>query len=467
MLLFFFISGSFVTAFSPASAELIVDSWYEKTPMSQPRWGMGVVAVDGKIYAIGGSVADSPLTNSSCVGTNERYDPERDTWTILKPMPTPRMTFVIAVYEGKIYCMGGIIGITIEPAPWGYQGASDYVTCNVIEVYDPATNSWTIKTPSFPIRTSLFISSQAQVVDGQFFVISGGKVFVYEPTKDLWTAKTSMPLVYRDQLQFGGSLSKQSKNISDLSHCTVVVNGQILFFYDDLGIVDTFDGSFDTFELAWYQRVIIYDPKNDVWSEEKTGPSGGSTTFDVGATTGVYAPQKVYVLKHTGDGDANNWTFNGVYDPFSDKWSTAKPMPIFTTEYWNIVIIDDILYAINPSLTYQYIPLGYSTISSVPEQSKPSATTLIVATFAITVGIIATGLFFYLKKESSRKKMENVRKIRYKSLPKLAGREGFEPSTSSLEGWRSIRAELTTQWKIKIAFHVLSLAINKNKKLIV
>ena len=26
----------------------------------------------------------------------------------------------------------------------------------------------------------------------------------------------------------------------------------------------------------------------------------------------------------------------------------------------------------------------------------------------------------------------------------MAGREGFEPSTSSLEGWRSIRAELTT-----------------------
>lgn len=30
------------------------------------------------------------------------------------------------------------------------------------------------------------------------------------------------------------------------------------------------------------------------------------------------------------------------------------------------------------------------------------------------------------------------------SLLRVAGREGFEPSTSSLEGWRSIRAELTT-----------------------
>ena len=43
----------------------------------------------------------------------------------------------------------------------------------------------------------------------------------------------------------------------------------------------------------------------------------------------------------------------------------------------------------------------------------------------------------------------------------MAGRKGFEPLTSSLEGWRSIRAELTTQqrWKIKMGFHALSLTI--------
>jgi len=34
--------------------------------------GMEVVDVDGKIYAIGGSIADSPLSNTSCVGTNEQ-----------------------------------------------------------------------------------------------------------------------------------------------------------------------------------------------------------------------------------------------------------------------------------------------------------------------------------------------------------------------------------------------------------
>lgn len=43
----------------------------------------------------------------------------------------------------------------------------------------------------------------------------------------------------------------------------------------------------------------------------------------------------------------------------------------------------------------------------------------------------------------------------------MAGREGFEPSTSSLEGWRSIRAELTTHssWKIEMDLHVLRFPI--------
>jgi len=127
--------------------------------MSQPRWGMGIVALDGKIYAIGGSVADLPLSNSSCVGTNECYNPVSDTWVTLEPMPTPRMNFVIAVYQGKIYCMGGLIGVTRGPASVGYEffAESGYVTCDVIEVYDPVTDSWYIMNASFPIRVSFFL----------------------------------------------------------------------------------------------------------------------------------------------------------------------------------------------------------------------------------------------------------------------------------------------------------------------
>ncbi|MDR2719474.1 MAG: hypothetical protein LBC03_01540 [Nitrososphaerota archaeon] len=92
MLLFFFISGTFTSSFTPVSAsELVEDSWNTKTPSPNPeRQAFEVVTVEGKIYAIGGfyytetpyHIVGSVLVENY-LGTNERYDPVTDTWTTL------------------------------------------------------------------------------------------------------------------------------------------------------------------------------------------------------------------------------------------------------------------------------------------------------------------------------------------------------------------------------------------------
>jgi len=79
---------SVTSAFS--SADLVGDSWVSKASMRQERYGLGVVAVNGRIYAIGGT------TEKGAVGTNEEYDPAADTWVLKMPMPTPRNYFAIA-----------------------------------------------------------------------------------------------------------------------------------------------------------------------------------------------------------------------------------------------------------------------------------------------------------------------------------------------------------------------------------
>ncbi|MDR2720192.1 MAG: hypothetical protein LBC03_05275 [Nitrososphaerota archaeon] len=84
VLLFFFVSGSFTVVFSSVSAsEVVEDSWNTKKSMSQARYGLGVVAVEGKIYAIGGATSLNTYDGSmgGFVGTNECYDPTSDTWT--------------------------------------------------------------------------------------------------------------------------------------------------------------------------------------------------------------------------------------------------------------------------------------------------------------------------------------------------------------------------------------------------
>ena len=124
------------------------NAWIEKAPMHQARAGLGVVAVDDKIYAIGGSTASNSTGPSflygGFVGTNEEYDPTKDSWTNKTPMPTPRAQFAIAIYQNKIYCIGGIIGIQPDPI---YHAFPTYVISGINEVYDQATDTWETKMP--------------------------------------------------------------------------------------------------------------------------------------------------------------------------------------------------------------------------------------------------------------------------------------------------------------------------------
>jgi N-acetylneuraminic acid mutarotase len=130
ILVFLLISGSFVGVFCSASASHQVENiWVPKTPMSQTRFSLGVVAVDDKIYAIGG------FTQSGYLDTNEQYDPVTDTWTTLASMPTPRNEFAIATCQDRIYCIGGITP----------KQSGGWYRCGINEVYDVVTNSWSTK----------------------------------------------------------------------------------------------------------------------------------------------------------------------------------------------------------------------------------------------------------------------------------------------------------------------------------
>jgi hypothetical protein len=388
MLILFFIIGSFAVAFKPVSAaELVENSWNLKTPMSQTRFGLGVAAVDGKIYAIGG------FTNSVYLGLNERYDPVSDTWTTLTSMPTPRNDFTIAAYGGKIYCIGGL-----TPKEGG-----GWFRCVVNEVYDVASDSWSTKA-SFPVSgpgLQAYIM-EAHVVDGKIFVIMACDLYMYDINTDLWTKKASMPTTTPTS-KFSFVLSATA----DMSDKIVVV------------------GDFPIAGSSVYssvEKIMIYNTQTDVWSEG-TNPPAKKIFGVVGVTTGVYAPQRVYVL-----GTETN--YNYVYDPITDVWSTAKAMP--TARYsFGVAVVDDILYAIGggASNTYtnflsvneQYIPQEYEgavtapepsnsptfpvtpeptnpTTSKPPDVSESTLTYSIVTVLAITIVTVAMGSFFYFRK---------------------------------------------------------------------
>jgi N-acetylneuraminic acid mutarotase len=177
ILLFFFINGLFIPASNPVSAsELVENSWNTKTSMSQARTNLGVVTVDGKIYAIGGAT-----DKYSYVGMNEMYDSKTDTWVTMISMPTPRGSLGIVVYEDKIYCIGGFTNYAI-----GDMGLITYTACSITEVYDTVTDSWSTKA-SMPVNGS----SQAHVINGKIYVLSNEGPNKYG---ELYTCMTQSPI---------------------------------------------------------------------------------------------------------------------------------------------------------------------------------------------------------------------------------------------------------------------------------
>jgi N-acetylneuraminic acid mutarotase len=97
--------------------------WSKKANMPTARYSLSTIVVNGKIYAIGG------IGGLTIV---EEFDPETDTWTRKADMPTGRSFLAANVVNDKIYVLGGNAG----PNLWGTTLAS-------VEIYDPATDTWT------------------------------------------------------------------------------------------------------------------------------------------------------------------------------------------------------------------------------------------------------------------------------------------------------------------------------------
>ena len=178
VLVLVFLTASCIFVVKPVSGKVQENSWVEKAPMPTARGYLETAVVNGKIYAIGGS---------GPIGTNEEYNPATDKWTTRSPMPTPEQSFAIAVFQDKIYCIGGL--------PYGNTGLN--------QVYDPATDSWENKAPLPTARYGM----QANVVDGKIYLMGGVKwkegysqgfellniTEVYDPLSDTWTVKSPMP----------------------------------------------------------------------------------------------------------------------------------------------------------------------------------------------------------------------------------------------------------------------------------
>ena len=350
LLILVFLTSSLIIMDKPVSAASEVGNLSkQKAPMHQARSNLGVAAVSGKIYAIGGNtlsyISDAfGTTTGGVVGTNEEYDPATDYWTYKTTMPTARMDFAIAVYEGKIYCIGGQNATGII---YSYTIKNTAVN----EVYDPATNKWETKAP-MPTAAS---DIEANIVNSKIYIFTEANSWEYDPQKDTWTSRSPMP-------------------------------------NPESGVSAAIDNKIYVISASLTQ---IYDPETDTWNKGSSPTSaitgaplwaGYSTAV---ATTGVMAPKRIYALGSTDY--ISDFVQNDIYNPETDSWTHGAALPVDHVAC-GAAVLNDVIYAVGglelpieegmfgttyvrSSANEEYTPFGYGTIPPIISPSFASNAT--------------------------------------------------------------------------------------------
>jgi hypothetical protein len=141
-------------------------------PMPNPRNHMGGTSLNGKLYAIGGQHLGKQ--NSTPQSEVDVYDPATNTWTQAAPMPRPigHVTANVFVRNGRIVVTSG-------------RALKGVLLANVIE-YDPATNTWS-ELPPLPEGRQSPVSGLA---GNQMVVTCGANGALQNQT---WVTQTSQP----------------------------------------------------------------------------------------------------------------------------------------------------------------------------------------------------------------------------------------------------------------------------------
>ena len=168
------------------------DNYRALAPMSVKRCSPQAEEVGGKIYVMGGLEPMENGQGTRVTGRNQMYDPATNTWTERSPMPTARNHAFSGVVNGKIYVIGGRIGAGNIPAT---------TNIDVVEEYDPATNLWGAIKNRMPTARS---GGGGATYQGKIYVTGGElqnrqlsaafrAVEAYDAASDTWEILPSMP----------------------------------------------------------------------------------------------------------------------------------------------------------------------------------------------------------------------------------------------------------------------------------
>uniref|UniRef100_A0A8D0HIB5 Kelch-like protein 42 n=1 Tax=Sphenodon punctatus TaxID=8508 RepID=A0A8D0HIB5_SPHPU len=170
-----------------------LNEWSQMASMNQKRSNFKLLAVNGKLYAIGGQ----SLSNVEC------YNPEHDWWNFVASLPSPLAEFSACECKGKIYVMGG------------------YTTrdrnMNILQ-YCPTSDSWT----NFEMCDIHIRKQQMLSVEETIYLVGGcihelGSSQKSSQNEDMLTVQ-SYNIATREWLYLKENTSKSGLNLTCTLH---------------------------------------------------------------------------------------------------------------------------------------------------------------------------------------------------------------------------------------------------------
>ena len=151
--------------------------WRTDVPsMLTAHYGAATVAIGGRMMVFGGGMnAFEPLA------TCQAFDPDTNEWSALPPMSTPRILASAAVWQGRAFIFGG------------RKSNSHREFMSSAECFDPTANRWSAIAPMGIAR----VQAVALAIPGRGLLVMGGwnkcqlsSAELYDPATDAWTVMT-------------------------------------------------------------------------------------------------------------------------------------------------------------------------------------------------------------------------------------------------------------------------------------
>ncbi|WP_400192212.1 kelch repeat-containing protein [Hymenobacter sp. B81] len=285
-----------VATFSSTEAyNIATGTWSSRASMPVAMQGPATaLGLDGKIYSFAGR--DMSIYRTECFA----YDPATDTWAAIAPMPAARwQARALTAPSGLIYVFGG----------WNFD--LGVTPGNEVQIYNPATNSWTL---GAPIPVALMGMGAAIDAAGLMHLYGGigenpyaprTSHYIYNPATNSWTTGASLPAPARG---YTSGVAGSDGNL-------YVAGGD-----SDIGMNAG----------TLYNDVDYYNPATNSWSAATSLPLAltelglvamGNSLYVLGGLLGPNTPSStMYRMDLTPVAPVTSTTWTGAV---SSAWNTA------------------------------------------------------------------------------------------------------------------------------------------------